>query len=288
MNNIQTITQYAIKALLYEVLISPKPGLVDRLNNGSHNDMDTFTFIDAISALSPYMKLYIDAGFKHNGTPKELFQKSRAIGFEAETRMLEATNQINTHKGANFTFALVLCATGYLLKEKRVSLPFDSKDTQSLFNYVASMSYGLVTQDFSKLDEKEKLSYGENLYLKYGISGIRGVAEEGYPMITEHVMPYLRENLREDIYNKEAVFLHALTLIMSETEDTNLIHRGGIEAYEATRHRAKEIFSKHTPLTIRDTMESFDESLIEQHISPGGAADLLSLSIFIAHLEGLF
>ena len=32
----------AVRALLYEVTTTPKPGLVDRRNSGSHKDMDVF------------------------------------------------------------------------------------------------------------------------------------------------------------------------------------------------------------------------------------------------------
>ena len=44
------------RALLYEVCTTPKPGLVDRHNNGSHKDMDVFTFLDSTAALLPYLE----------------------------------------------------------------------------------------------------------------------------------------------------------------------------------------------------------------------------------------
>ena len=37
----------ACRALLYEVSVTPKPGLVDRHNAGSHTDMDFFSFLDS-------------------------------------------------------------------------------------------------------------------------------------------------------------------------------------------------------------------------------------------------
>ena len=48
--------QLACQALLYEVAATPKPGLVDRLNNGSHRDMDFFTFQASAAALWPYFE----------------------------------------------------------------------------------------------------------------------------------------------------------------------------------------------------------------------------------------
>ena len=49
------ITDYAFKALFYEVSLRPKPGLVDPLTTGAHQDMNLFTFIDSTISLRPYM-----------------------------------------------------------------------------------------------------------------------------------------------------------------------------------------------------------------------------------------
>ena len=279
--------QYAHKALLYEVALAPKPGLVDRINNGSHHDMDMFTFIDAINALIPYLYEYSLMGSKHTGTPKELFKKARKVGYQAEVSMMKATQNVNTHKGANFSYAVILPATAYIAKEKKFEFPFTKEETEEIFQYVSKICSGLVYHDFRHLENKEELSYGERLFKEYGITGIRGVAEAGYPILTHTVMPYLRNHLKKYSTDTEGVLLHALTLIMSEAEDTNLIHRGGISSYYEVQSQAKEIFNKSNPLNIREYLENFDQELINRHLSPGGAADLLSLSIYLAQLEGL-
>lgn len=290
MNNIiNELTQYAHKAILYEVVLSPKPGLVDRLNSGSHSDMDVFTFMDAINSLMPFFRGYLELGWQHDHTaePKELFLKTRGLGIDAEQSMMQATAGVNTHKGANFSFAIILAASTYVMKEKRLSLPLSVEDTERVFDYVSLMCEGLVILDFKDLDQKERLSYGEHLYLKHGISGIRGVAEEGYPILTEIVLPYLRKNLRKYPKNQEGVLLHSLALTMSAAEDTNLIHRGGIKAFNEVRNEAKVIYEKNTPDTIHGAFTDYDQQLIKRHLSPGGAADLLSLAIYVAQLEGL-
>jgi len=56
------ISNLAVKAILYEVCASPKPGLVDRENSGAHRDMDIFTFVDSSAALTvqqPFFPLFI-------------------------------------------------------------------------------------------------------------------------------------------------------------------------------------------------------------------------------------
>lgn len=282
------ITQYAHKALLYEVALAPKPGLVDRLDNGSHYDMDMFTFINAINALAPFLYKYSMIGYEHTGSPRELFQKARKTGYQAELAMMKATQNINTHKGANFSFALILPATSYIIKEKNITLPFMEEDTEDMFRYIANICRGLVDQDFHDLEIKKELSYGEVLFKEHGITGIRGVAEEGYPILTDIVMPYLRKNLKKESKNIEGIFLHLLSLIMSEAQDTNLIHRGGLSSYYRVQAQAKEIYLKSDPQSIHEHLKTFNQELIKQHLSPGGAADLLSLSIYLAQLEGLF
>jgi len=286
---IKQLTQYAHKAILYEVLLTPKPGLVDRNNSGSHHDMDIFTFIDAINALTPYFYEYSVLGQTHDETadPTVLFDEVRSLGFKAEVAMMEATNQVNTHKGANFSFAVVLAATAYVIKNDNITFPFSKEDTERLFHYVSLMCKGLVSADFKNLEEKEHLSYGENLYQTYGISGIRGVAEAGYPILTNVLLPYLREHFKQFPQNKEGVLLHSLALTMSEAEDTNLIHRGGIKAFQQVREEAQDIYENNTPVTIVEAFKDYDKTLVKRHLSPGGAADLLALAIFIAQLEGL-
>ena len=37
----------AIRAMIYEVSVNPKPGLVDPVSSGPHPDMDVFLFIDS-------------------------------------------------------------------------------------------------------------------------------------------------------------------------------------------------------------------------------------------------
>ena len=55
------ITQYATRALLEEVAVTPKPGLVDRANNGAHKDMDFSSFQASAAALTSYWEACFQA-----------------------------------------------------------------------------------------------------------------------------------------------------------------------------------------------------------------------------------
>ena len=107
MINPEFLAKVATDALLQEVNLAPKPGLVDPISVGAHKDMTKETFYQSIVALRPYLLAYAEAGSRHNGTPLDLFNELRALGKQAENAMMTATNNINTHKGANFSFALV-------------------------------------------------------------------------------------------------------------------------------------------------------------------------------------
>ncbi|AYW48928.1 triphosphoribosyl-dephospho-CoA synthase CitG [Tetragenococcus osmophilus] len=278
------LTKFATKSLYYEVTLSPKPGLVDRFDNGAHQDMDFFMFIDSIESLAPYFYEYARLGFEHHGDLASLFTKLRHKGIEAERDMLEATYQINTHKGANFSFAVLLGATGFYLQEH--SLPFSFQDTANVLSLVSQMTQHLVQQDFSHITQKNDLSHGEKLYIKTGVLGVRGEATQGYPALSNLLLPFLRDHTGQE--NTEVLLLRGLILLVSQIEDSNLLHRGGVNGWQQVKQRGMFIHeSKLNEYDFRQSLTSFNQELIEKNLSPGGAADLLSLGIYFSFLEEL-
>lgn len=285
----EQIGKFALEALLYEAALYPKPGLVDPKSCGAHGDMNYFTFIDSSAALAPFLIKYVALGFSHNGNPFNLFEKVRAMGQHAEAAMLRQTKGINTHKGANFSFALLLSAAGKIMHDKKLKIPFSKQDTLDVFNYVKQMTEGLLSKDFADLAQKEHLSYGEKLYLEYGIIGIRGEAELGYPALRNIALPFLRMHRKKD---QRILFLVLLLHLMATTEDSNLINRGGILAWENVKKQAAELLQTYSINSSEKELENslilFDQKLIKENLSPGGSADLLALSFFFCRLEGLF
>ncbi len=282
----QQIVTMAVKSLLYEVSLSPKPGLVDRFNNGSHDDMDFNLFIDSSLSLAPFFQAYLEAGLSHQGPLSLLFKKARSIGIEAEKAMFSATQGTNTHKGANFSLALILVSIGYYLQKQTGFESLSATDSQVILNTISDMCQESVLADFSAISHQEKLSYGEKLYLEYGLMGIRGEAASGYQTLSELLLPALRTNLCH--YPKEEAFLRALLLLMSTVEDGNLIHRGGIEAWKKVQAECQAVASKHlSSQAFYQWLADYDHMLINRHLSPGGSADLLALGYFFMQLEGL-
>ena len=281
-----TIVSYAEKALWLEVALTPKPGLVDRMTNGAHDDMDFTTFIHSIVSLQPFFQQYFDLGYQHRGSLPELFAQLRQTGSLAEEAMLAATSNINTHKGANFSFAVLLGATGrYLQQNKKITLPLSPDDTQGILKLASELTKPVLIQDFQHLNKKKKLSYGEKLYLEKGSTGIRGEAAAGYPALANYLLPYLRNHQQE---TPEILLLRSLVYLMSEVEDSNLLHRGGTEALQTIRQESKKIHQAAlSEKELLNELRNYDTLLTERHLSPGGSADLLALGIYFAQLEGL-
>lgn len=283
---IGTIAETATYALLYEVALSPKPGLVDPISNGAHNDMDFQTFQISIETLTPFFQKYIEAGFTHKGNTKSLFEKLRNLGYQAEQAMLVATNDINTHKGANFSFAVILGAIGWHMQQRCIQrLPLNAKQTEQILDFTGELTHDLIKEDFHDLARKTHRTHGEELFLTHGISGIRGESAQCYPSLTSILLPYLRS---ANYHAPDEVFLRALVLLMSEIEDGNLLHRGGIQEWQKVKQETKKIHQANLSVKhLLDELTIYDQRLTNRNLSPGGAADLLSLGIFFAQLEGL-
>lgn len=281
----------ALKALLYEVSLSPKPGLVDRYDDGAHHDMTFTTFIDSSLALAPHFEAYLRAGFMSEATePYKLFQRLRQLGIKAEQDMFQATGGFNTHKGVNFSLAVILGATGLYLKEHPDLITehrkFSAKDTEAICNLCQLICQDLINKDFDNLHSKPHLSYGEKLYLEYGITGPRGEAASGFPSLTQKALPFFRKKASQQ--DKELTQLQLLVYLMSFVEDGNIIHRGGIEAWETVKQEMLELHQTDCDrISFLDRLETYNDKLIKRHLSPGGSADLLALSFYFAFLEGI-
>lgn len=295
----QALGHAAALSLEAEARLTPKPGLVDGANTGAHKDMNLGTFLASAAALEPFFVEYAASGLAlGSAKPAELASEARYIGIRAEEAMFAATKNVNTHKGANFTFALVLSATGALLADG-AKLPFSVDDSERMLALVSAMGAELLDRDTRSLLARTKLagsagqgglSNGERIYLAEGLKGVRGEAAQGYPLLSKIFMPYMRSQ-KTELANSEAVrtiLLRALVKLMASLEDTNVVHRGGMKAL--TRHLAycQALDQENLPSTkLIEALKAYDQDLISENVSPGGAADLLSLGVFFAQLEGL-
>lgn len=285
----EIVARLAEEAILFEVVLSPKPGLVDSLDSGAHKDMDIYTFIKSAASLFEGFNDFSRAGFLHTGTAKELFFKIRSIGKDVEKKMYRATGNINTHKGIVFSMGIILAALGFYLQDRldeEEIRTFSKEDSDAVFLLASEMTKGIVSEDFMNLQEKTNLTNGEVLFMRYGFTGIRGEAENGYPVVRLNALPRLRE-LETSSLTLEERLLEILLLLMSITEDSNVVSRGGMESLDYVKSEAVDFINKGGMMNPEASaiLKNMNADFISRNISPGGSADLLSLTIFFGKLE---
>ncbi len=257
----ETIAKLARTALEREVLLTPKPGLVDAANSGAHRDMDKDTFLRSAAALEPWFLRMARAGRDLvPRSPSALLAGLRPLGLEAEADMYAATGGVNTHKGALFSLGLLCAAAGRLTAQGREVTP------ETLCDLAAQMTAGITARE---LQGRE--THGLAAHARYGAKGVRGEAEAGFPSVRQLALPYLKQ--------KDGAYL-ALLSLMAHVHDTNVLHRAGEEGLVWLQSRAKALLED---FSLRQ-LEQLDRDCIEKNISPGGCADLLAIAFF---LEGV-
>ncbi len=269
------IADLAVQSLLDEVYTTPKPGLVDRRNAGSHRDMDIPLFERSAESLRPYFERCVTIGQATADQPHaETFQALRQAGLLAEETMFAATNGVNTHKGAVFTMGLLCGALGRLWQPEN---PIPNQD--ALLRETAALYADTLKEDL----RSNPNTAGLQLYQKHGLQGIRGEIASGLPSLREISLPTY-ERYREAGYSANDAGALTLLHLIARVEDTNLYHRGGAEGAAWAKSAAQSLL-KDTP-TVAD-IEKLDDEFIARNLSPGGSADLLAATYFIKKLEHL-
>lgn len=275
--DLQKVGQYLTQAILLEVSTHPKPGLVTRLSNGAHKDMSIFTFMMSSAVLSKAFNDLQDIGQAHRGTLAELFCKLRSYGVGAEAELLRVTKGVNTQRGILFAGGIVSAVSGYAMN---MGLSRDA-----LLPLIKEMAAGLVARELKNLDHAA-MTAGEKLYYKYGITGIRGEVENGFPSVVNYGLPAL-----EDAFDKGATIndalVHALISLMTVVEDSNVIWRTDYDTLLEVQRIAKDILNLGSVFTEKGRMAiaETERYFLQRHISPGGSADLLSITITLYLLE---
>lgn len=238
------IERLATFSLLAELCRETGFGCVTVESNGSHKDMDFWTFSKSIRSVAK--------GFGEiTAFAANDFASLREFGLELEERMFSSTGGINTHKGAIFIYLIMI--QGLLESGRYEDIPVEIRRISRP-----------VLEDFGKVSE----SNGLKAYRQHGILGIRGEAAGGFPKLFGDYL-----NVLEDGFD-----LKRLTLaVMADTDDTNVIHRAGIDSLRELQSKARH--------SLRDTLDTVTLNIWcrDKNISTGGSADLVGATVF-AHL----
>ena len=237
----------AAEALTAEVRLTPKPGLVDEHNNGAHSDMDLSLFLRSIDALTPWFRQI--TALSLCGADAAALQ---AAGREAEAAMFRATGGVNTHKGALYSFSVLLAALGRCLTEGG-----------DVFAHAAALAAELTPPQGT---------HGAAVAICHNVGGARTEALLGFPTAQKAAALLQAHDP-----------LTALLWLMAHTEDTNLYHRGGAEGAAFVKVQTAAILAAPMERRIALT-QALDKALIDRWLSPGGSADLLALALFLGKL----
>ena len=292
------IAHLATQALQAELDTTPKPGLVDKDNNGAHRDMDHALMQLSINTLHPYFVRLAFLGFADTLPSHTVI---RDAGIEAEKAMLEATNGVNTHKGALFSMGLAVVAAAY--EEKKAAANKEERGKEREEEYLSSLQLTIKALAASFPDTSG--THGSKAkQLSNGTTTIKGAldnAREGYERLFAEWLPFYNERRK----SHDAHALHKTLLrIMCDLDDTNVIYRTNVATAEEVKQEARALLASFEEAYAAEDKEKcasaieekcasaellalkdMDRRYTERNISPGGAADMLSLTVFIGSIQ---
>ncbi len=263
----ERIAAQATRCLHLEVDTYPKPGLVSTVDSGAHHDMDAALLHRSAETLRPFFAQLAAAG-----AAAASMDRLRAIGLAAERAMLAATGGVNTHRGAIFGLGLLTAASGFRQ------------------HYAATMSLGTIVANLwgpAILAGPVPLAtHGAAVVRRYGVGGARGEASAGFASVYRVALPALQHGMALT-GNVEAARVQACFALIEAVDDTNLLHRGGAEGLRFAQARARAFLRdggvgrQGWRARARDVHTAFTA----RRLSPGGAADLLAMALFVQDAE---
>lgn len=260
------LADLAVRALIAEALLTPKPALVDQRGSGAHRDLDLARLLRSAYALrGSFRTMALQAQARAPGLA--LREELGAAGRGAEQCMLEATGGSNAHRGAIWVLGLLIAA----LAGTATGTPL--------------ARIGAIAARLARLPDRHAPrapSNGSRVCRRYGVRGARGEAEQGFPHVLRVGLPTLCERRRQG-GDESSARLDALMAIMARLEDTCLLHRGGWPALQAARCGARRVLSLGGTSTAAgwQALLKLDAELVRRDASPGGCADLLAACLFL-------
>lgn len=276
---VKKLGDIALEAMIFEVATSPSFGLVSPLTQGSHDDMDFFTFLKSSFAIKEGFEKMARITYSYL-TLEKAFLKTRKVGIETEKEMFEATGNINTHKGMIFLLGIAVVTAARVLYEG------------ASFNDIQPMIKNMckdILKDFENIKNKTELTHGEKLYKNYGFTGVRGEVKEGLDIIFNGSLNILEDSLKKN-NDMNLASLQTLIFLMGKVMDSTIVHRHDIHMLRRVKREAENFFSAGGVYSElgRQTAENMEKTYIKERISPGGSADLLAVTIFLYKLKSIF
>lgn len=246
-----------------ELELTPKPGLVDRVDCGSHPDLSFALMRRSLGLVADYlgeMVVSLAAG--------EDFGAQRAIGLRAERRLL-AELGTNTHKGYIFL-------SGMLLIARRRARSGDE-------GVLRAQLCALCAEFFTAAGHDASPTNGRRARQRFNAGGIVAEALAGYPSVFEHGLPAYRAARRHAARApghacRDAASFALLARLMQVVDDTTTLHRAGpaglarVKRDGARLERAIAEGGDYHAL-----LDELNRDYVRANITIGGVADMLGI-----------
>ena len=244
-----------VDGLRRELWLTPKPGLVDREDCGSHPDL-TLPIMERSIAL---VGRYLDE-LSASVASGEPLGRQVVLGCRSERCMRDELGT-NTHKGAIFLVGLLVIA--------RHRAGSDGEDR--LRNEISAVAGELGSA------ARQLGTHGEAARLRFGVGGILREAAAGLPSVFDVALPAIRERLGRG--DADAAAFAGLARLMQVVEDTTALHRcgaPGLARIRADGARLEELVARDDHLAyLRETNVRYRV----MNLTMGGIADLLGVAL---------
>jgi len=260
------LSTLAVRSLIEEARLSPKPGLVDSRSAGAHQDLSLALMERSAQSLQPtFYHLALHSWLRPADVA--LRQEIGRLGRLGEQHMMTATGGVNTHRGAIWALGLLVSACAMLGGAGPVSAITGGAARLA----VLPDPFGPIT--FSK---------GQRAIQRYRVPGAKDEAIGGFLHVTQLALPQLHHSRRQGWAEPQAR-LDALMAIMSTLTDTCVLNRGGMPALNAMHRGASAVLvaGGTGSLAGRAALDALDRRMLRDNASPGGAADLLAATLFL-------
>lgn len=260
------LAELAVQALLDEVNLTPKPGLVDRRGSGAHQDLTLALMERSAHSLRSVFHALALAGWQRRAD-SALRQQIGRIGRAGEQRMMQVTDGVNTHRGAIWALGLLVAA---------VAMQGGKGTPQHSCRLAAELA------QLTDLGMPKHLSNGQRASQRYQVAGAREEAQQGFPHVINIALPQLWQS-RHQGANEQAAQINALMAIMMTLSDTCVLSRGGMPALHHLQQGAVRVLQAggYQSPAGQAAFARLDQQLQASHVSPGGAADLLAAALFL-------
>lgn len=268
------LAQQVLQALLDEVTLTPKPGLVDLRSRGAHLDLNWALMCHSAWALLPTFEAMAEAGLR-SADDDHLRQQIGRLGRHGEAAMMAATGGVNTHRGAIWALGLLVTAAAV-----------QSARGAPLTPALVAARAGALARLPDRAAPADTGNKGAAACRQYQVGGARGQAASGFPHVIDVALPCLHASrARGD--NETTARLNALLAIIAQLDDTCVLARGGALALTALQDGAARVLAAGGAGTREGAtaLVALEATALDLQVSPGGAADLLAATLFLDRLH---